>query len=333
MSLFCLYTIFGANFFTLKITDLIKQEGNTFFSFEILPPLRGKSIDALYEGIDPLMEFNPRFINVTYHREEYVTREYPDGHVEKVSTRKRPGTVAVCAAIKHKYKVEAVPHLICGGFTKEETEYALMDCHYLGINNVLALRGDPVKGEAGFTPTPGGNRSSLELITQIQNLNKGKYLHEEMEAPAPTDFCVGVSGYPEKHFEAADMQSDIAFLKQKVDAGADFVVTQLFYDNQKYFEYVDACRAMGINIPIIPGLKPITTLKQIELLPKVFYINFPTELKEQLDRCKTDTDVKEVGIDWGIKQAKELLAYGIPSLHYYTMGKSQAVSRILRSVF
>lgn len=317
----------------MKITDLINKEGKTFFSFEILPPLRGKSIEGLYEGIDPLMEFEPRFINVTYHREEYVTREYPDGHVERVSTRKRPGTVAICAALKHKYNVDAVPHLICGGFTREETEYALMDCHYLGINNVLALRGDPVKGETGFTPTPGGNRNSIELIKQIQNLNCSKYLHEELENSAATDFCIGISAYPEKHFEAPDMQFDLDFLKQKVEAGADFAVTQLFYDNKKYFEYVEACRAMGINIPIIPGLKPITTLKQIEILPKIFYINFPPELKAELDRCKTDADVKEVGIEWGIQQAKELLKYGIPSLHYYTMGKSEAVKRILKEVF
>lgn len=317
----------------MKITELIKDEKKTFFSFEILPPIKGKSIDSLYEGIDPLMEFDPKFINVTYHREEYITREYPDGHVERVSTRKRPGTVAICAALKHKYRVETIPHLICGGFTREETEYALIDAHYLGIHNVLALRGDPVKGENGFTPTAGGNRNSVELITQIDNLNRSKYLHEEMEGASATDFCIGVSGYPEKHFEAADMDADLAFLKQKQDAGADFIVTQLFYDNSKYIEYVERCRAIGITIPIIPGLKPITTLKQITLLPKIFFIQFPTELQEELNRCKTDADVKETGIAWGIKQAKELCNYGVPTLHYYTMGKGEAVRRILREVF
>lgn len=317
----------------MKITDLIKKEGKTFFSFEILPPVRGKSIEILYEGIDPLIEFEPRFINVTYHREEYVTREYPDGHVEKVSTRKRPGTVAICAALKHKYNVDTVPHLICGGFTREETEYALIDCHYLGINNVLALRGDPIKGETSFNATPGGNRNSIDLINQIKGLNASKYLHEEMEGASATDFCIGASGYPEKHFEAATMEDDLAFLKQKVDAGADFIVTQLFFDNQKYFKYVENCRAMGINVPIIPGLKPITTLKQIEILPKIFYTEFPEELKRELDKCTKDADVKEVGIEWGQKQAKELLNYGVPSLHYYTMGKGEAVRRILKEVF
>lgn len=278
------------------------------------------------------MEFDPKFINVTYHREEYITNKAG----QLVSNRKRPGTVAICAALKHKYKVETIPHLICGGFTREETEYALIDAHYLGIHNVLALRGDPAKidgkTEKAFTPNPDGNTNSIDLIKQIDNLNHSKYLHEEMEGGSATDFCIGVSGYPEKHFEADSLDTDIAFLKQKVDAGADFVITQLFFDNSKFISYVEKCRAMGINIPIIPGLKPITTLKQIELLPKVFFIQFPAELQELLDRCKTDADVKEVGIDWSIKQAKELCNFGVPTLHYYTMGKSEAVKRILREV-
>jgi methylenetetrahydrofolate reductase (NADPH) len=281
----------------VRITDYIAKNPKTFFSFEILPPLKGHNVDDLFDNIRPLMYFEPKFINVTYHREEYKTKTLPDGTVQRYSTRKRPGTVAMCAAIKHRFGVEPVPHLICGGFDREETENALIDCHYLGIQNVLALRGDPMKGETHFNPTIGGNANALALIKQIRKLNNGHFLHEEMEGAIKTDFCIGASGYPEKHFEAATMDADLAYLKEKVDAGADFIVTQLFYDNQAYFKFVEACRSIGINVPIIPGLKPITTLKQIELLPRIFFINYPPAMLELLHKCKTDADVKQVGIE------------------------------------
>lgn len=317
----------------MKLTEIISSAKDTLFSIEILPPLKGKDINNLYHGIDPLMEFKPAFIDVTYHREEFILRKRKDGGFDKVYTRKRPGTVAICAALMNRYKVQAVPHLICGGFSKEETENALIDLNFLGIQNVLALRGDSVKNEPSFVPEPDGNKDSLELVNQVVNMNHGRYLDSELENAMPTNFCIGVSGYPEKHFEAPNMSSDLRWLKQKVDAGADYIVTQMFFDNKKFFAFVEKCREMGINVPIIPGLKPMATKKQLVALPKIFSIDLPEDLVIAVEACKDDKAVKQVGIEWAIQQSKELKAAGVPVLHYYTMGLSEATKAIASKVF
>ncbi|MBG16712.1 MAG: methylenetetrahydrofolate reductase [NAD(P)H] [Crocinitomicaceae bacterium] len=316
----------------MKVTEHISNSKDTIFSFEILPPLKGKGIEDLYAGIDPLMEFNPPFINVTYHREEYQYKEMGNGLLKKVSVRKRPGTVGICAAIMNKYKIDAIPHLICGGFSKEETESALIDLKFLGVDNVLALRGDPIKSEQIFTPAQGGNAYALDLIKQMDEMNQGQYLHEETKNN-PSNFCIGTPGYPEKHFEAMNMSTDLKYLKMKVDAGADFIVTQMFFDNSKYFSFVKKCREIGINIPIIPGIKPITTLKHISFLPKFFHVDFPDALSNELSKCKTNDQVKQVGKEWGINQAKELKDNNVPVIHFYTMGKGESVKNIAKAVF
>jgi len=317
----------------MKITEHIENaKGKTLFSFELLPPMKGKGIKGIFDAIDPLMEFKPPFIDVTSSREESVYKEHANGLLEKVSYRKRPGTVAVCAAIMNKYGVDAVPHLICGGFTKEETEYALIDLQFLGIQNVLVLRGDARKTESSFVPTPGGHCYANELLDQVTNMNKGKYLHEDHES-VKSDFCIGVAGYPEKHFEAPNLKTDFKYLKQKIDGGADFIVTQMFYDNSKYMEFVKQCRENGINVPIIPGLKPITSSKQLISLPKVFHIDIPDDLSDAVHACKTEADVKEVGIEWMINQCKELMAFGAPVMHFYTMGNPGPTKRIAQAIF
>lgn len=317
----------------MKVIDHLKKAKKTLFSFEILPPLKGKSIQSIYEGIDPLMEFKPAFINVTYHRQEYVYKKREKGYLEKVAIKKRPGTVGICAAIINRYKVDAVPHLICGGFTKEETENALIDLQFLGIDNILALRGDPIKTESTFVPEKDGHSYSIDLVKHISRMNNGLYLDDEISEAAPTQYCIGVAGYPEKHFEALNMKTDMNHLKAKVDAGADYIVTQMFFDNKKYFDYVENCRNNGIVVPIIPGIKPITTLKHISFLPKTFHIDFPEALADELVKCKSDEDVKNVGTEWAILQSKELMQAGVPTIHYYTMGKSEAVKKIAGSVF
>ncbi len=318
----------------MKITEQIeKAAGKTLFSIEILPPLKGKDIKSIYDGIEPLMDFAPAYVDVTYHREEYIFRRNQAGVMEKISTKKRPGTVAICAAIMNRYKVEAVPHLICGGFTKDETENALIDLHFLGIDNILALRGDNIKNEPHFIPEPSGNTNSLELIQQIENMNNGVYMDQELTNPFPTDFCIGVAGYPEKHFEAISYQNDLNFLKRKVDAGAKYIVTQMFFDNEKYFNFVKSCREIGITVPIIPGLKPLTTKKQLDILPKIFFLTIPEELSKNILAVADDRAAKEVGIEWTMQQSKELKAAGVPVLHYYTMGLSEATSRIAKAVF
>jgi|ERR1051326_3198527 methylenetetrahydrofolate reductase (NADPH) len=317
----------------MKVIDHIKQAKSTLFSIEILPPLKGKSIQSIFDGIDPLMEFKPSFVDVTYHREEYVYKKREGGYLEKVSIRKRPGTVGICAAIINRYKVDAVPHIICGGFTKEETENALIDLQFLGIDNVLALRGDSIKSEPSFVPEPNGHAYAVDLVRQVVTMNNGRYLHSELGEEAPTDFCIGVAGYPEKHFEAPNMVSDLRFLKQKVDAGANFIVTQMFFDNKKYFEFVAECRKMGINVPIIPGLKILTSKKQATILSKTFKIDVPNDLYEAVEKCKDDKEAKEVGIDWCIQQSKELVKHGAPCLHFYTMGTSEATRRVASKIF
>jgi methylenetetrahydrofolate reductase (NADPH) len=279
------------------------------------------------------MEFKPKFIDVTYHREEFVFKKMPNGLLEQKSIKKRPGTVSICAALMHKFKVDTVPHIICGGFTKEETEYALIDLNFLGIDNVLALRGDCIKGQKSFEPTPGGHKFADELVGQINNMNKGQYLSDELMNPTPTKFCVGVAGYPEKHFEAPNLKTDLKYLKQKIDKGADYIVTQMFFDNKKFFEFVEKCRAEGINIPIIPGIKPITMKSQIFNLPRNFFIDMPDDLIDAIEKCKNDDEVKNVGVEWAIAQSKELMQAKVPCLHFYTMGKSTAIQQIASKLF
>ena len=317
----------------MKVIEHIKRAKSTLFSIEILPPLKGKSIQSIYDGIDPLMEFKPSFVDVTYHREEYVYKKREGGFLEKVSIRKRPGTVGICAAIINKYKIDAVPHIICGGFTKEETENALIDLHFVGIDNVLALRGDSIKSEPAFVPEPSGHAYAIDLVKQMVQMNKGKFMEDDLADAAPTNFCIGIAGYPEKHFEAPNMTSDMRYLKAKIDAGAEYIVTQMFFDNAKFLEFVKLCKANGINVPIIPGLKILTSKKQATLLSKTFKIDIPQELFEQVEKCKDDKQAKEVGIEWCIKQAKELMSAGVPCLHFYTMGTSEATRRVASKIF
>ncbi len=317
----------------MKVIDHIKQANNkTLFSFEIIPPVKGRNIRELYDNIDPLMEFKPPFIDVTTSREEYVYID-KDGLLDKRLTRMRPGTVGICASIKHKYNVDTIPHVLCGGFTKEETEYLLVDCHYLGIDNIMALRGDAMKEEKYFTPSQGGHLFASDLVEQIKDLNKGKYLHEVIESDDCADFCIGVAGYPEKHMEAPSLHSDLKWLKHKIDLGAEYVVTQMFFDNKKYFEFVEAARAMDINVPIIPGIKPIAIKKHLHLLPQVFRIDIPQDLIDAVEACKNNKEVRQVGIEWAIEQSNELKAAGVPVLHYYSMGKSTNIQAIAEGVF
>jgi methylenetetrahydrofolate reductase (NADPH) len=318
----------------MKVTEHIKRaKGNTLFSFEIIPPQKGRSIQELYDNIDPLMEFKPPFIDVTTSREEYVYIDKGDGLLDRKLTRMRPGTLGICAALKHKYEVDTVPHVLCGGFTKEETEYLLVDCHYLGIHNVMALRGDAMKQQQYFEPTKGGHTYATELVQQIKDLNKGKYLHDVIETDYKADFCIGVAGYPEKHMEAPSLQSDLKRLKEKVDAGADYVVTQMFFDNKKFFDFVEKARDMGITVPIIPGIKPVAVKRHLQILPQVFKIDLPEELIHEVEKCKNNNEVRQVGIDWCIEQSKELLRAEVPVLHYYSMGKSDNIKDIAKAVF
>tara|TARA_Y100000389_G_scaffold173394_1_gene182541 strand:- start:183 stop:1139 length:957 start_codon:yes stop_codon:yes gene_type:complete len=318
----------------MKVIDHIKKApGKTQFTFEILPPLKGQNIQSIYESIDPLMEFKPPFIDVTYHREEYVYKELDNGLLEKHIIRKRPGTVGICAALQNKYNVDAIPHILCGGFTKEDTENFLIDLDFLGIDNVVALRGDAIKSETYFKPHKDGHSFASDLVSQIKNLNKGQYLDDEILNTSKTDFCVGVSGYPEKHMEAPSLESDLHFLKKKIEAGADYIITQMFFDNQKYFEFVEKCKSFGIDIPIIPGLKPLATKKQLNALPHRFHVDLPEDLIKQVIKCKDNKQVRQVGVEWCIEQSKELKAAGVPFLHYYSMGKSDNVKAIAEGVF
>ena len=318
----------------MKVTEHIKNaNGKTLFSFEILPPLKGQNVQSIFDNIDPLMEFKPPFIDVTYHREEYIFKELDNGLLKKQVVKKRPGTVGICAAIQNKYGVDAIPHILCGGFTKEDTENFLIDLDFLDIENVMALRGDAVKSETYFKPEKEGHAYASELVAQIQDLNNGSYLDEELLNTSKTDFCIGVAGYPEKHMEAPSLDSDIHFIKKKIKAGADYIVTQMFFDNKKYFEFVEKCRKEGITVPIIPGLKPIATKKQLNLIPHRFNANLPDDLIMAIVKCKDNAAVRQVGIDWCIAQSKELIKANVPLLHYYSMGKSDNIKAIASSVF
>jgi methylenetetrahydrofolate reductase (NADPH) len=316
----------------MKVIEHIQQAKDTLVSFEILPPLKGKTMSAIYDHLDPLMEFKPSFINVTYHRSETMFKKKADGTFEKVEVRKRPGTVGICAAIMNHYKVDAVPHLICGGFSRRETEDALIDLNFLGINNVLVLRGDAAKNETFFEPEPDGHRYAIELLKQVANLNHGIYLEEDIKNGGKTDFCMGIAGYPEKHFEAPNMETDMSYLKAKVDAGAEYIMTQMFFNNQKYFDFVKQCREHGIEVPIIPGLKPISNKKQLNILPKVFHVDIPNELSNEIMKCKTDADVEILGTEWLTQQSKELKKFGVPVLHYYTVGKPKVVWNVVKEL-
>ncbi len=318
----------------MKVTEHIKEANNkTLFSFEILPPLKGQNIQSIFKNIDHLMEFNPPFIDVTYHREEYLYKEIENGLLKKQVVKKRPGTVGICAAIQNKYQVDAVPHILCGGFTKEDTENFLIDLDFLDIDNVVALRGDAVKNETYFKSEKEGHKYASELVNQIENLNKGIYLDDELQNSSETNFCIGVAGYPEKHMEAPNLDSDIHFLKKKIKNGASYIVTQMFFDNKKYFDFVTKCRAEGITVPIIPGLKPLSTKRQLNLIPHRFHVDLPDSLIKEVIKCKNNLEVKQVGIDWCIQQSKELKAAGIPVLHYYSMGKSTNIQQIAKEVF
>jgi methylenetetrahydrofolate reductase (NADPH) len=318
----------------MKVTEHIANgNGKTQFSFEILPPLKGQNIQSIFDSIDPLMEFNPPFIDVTYHREEYVYKERENGLLQKQVVRKRPGTVGICAAIQNKYNVDAIPHILCGGFTKEDTENFLIDLDFLGIDNVMALRGDAVKTETYFTPDKEGHSYANGLVKQIDSLNRGEYLDEEIQNQAKTDFCIGVAGYPEKHIEAPNMDSDIHFLKKKLKNGAGYIVTQMFFDNKKYFDFVEKCRSQGITAPIIPGLKPISTKKQLNMIPHRFNTELPEELIKEVLKCDDNGQIREVGIDWCVQQSKELIDAKVPFLHYYSMGKSDNIRAIAKQLF
>lgn len=317
----------------MKVIDHLRNRKGTLFSFEVLPPLKGRDIRSIFEGIDPLMEFKPSYINVTYHREEVVYKERGQGLLQKIRLRKRPGTVGICAVIKAKYDVDAVPHLICGGFSREDTEDALIELNFLGIDNVLALRGDPVKHESHFIPERDGHAHAEELIRQIAALNHGHYLYEEEQEAAATDLCIGAACYPEKHIEALNPATDMAYLKRKVEAGAEYLVTQMFFDNSRYFDFVERCRAEGILVPIIAGLKPLTNLRHIRFIPKTFNIDLPEAYAKELMKCTDDAQVHALGVEWTVEQAKELKANDVPGLHFYTMGRSGAVRAIADRLF
>lgn len=318
----------------MKVTDHFKaSNGETLISFEILPPLKGGKIQSIFDTLDPLMEFNPPFIDVTYHREEFIYKKRESGYYEKVEMRKRPGTVGICAAIMHRYGVDAVPHLICGGFSLEETEDALIDLKFLGLDNVLVLRGDARKFEGRFIPEDKGHAFALDLVHQVKNMNKGVYLDNSLTNAEPSDFCIGVAGYPEKHFEAPNFDSDLFYLKEKIKAGAEYIVTQMFFNNKAYFEFVQRCRDAGIHVPIVPGLKPITKKYQLNAIPRLFHLDIPQELSKELLAAKNAEARIQVGVEWTVAQSIELKEAGVPCLHYYTMGDTTTIKQIAKQIF
>jgi methylenetetrahydrofolate reductase (NADPH) len=317
----------------MKVIDIIKQAGKTVFSFELLPPLKGNDTTRINRTIESLLDYDPKYINITTHRDEIEYKEQSDGIIRRKVVRKRPGTVAIAASIQHKYGIPVVPHILCGGFSKSETEHVLIDLNFMDIENVLALRGDGLKGEAVFRPEPDGHAYANELVDQLVNLRKGIYLDPDLKNNHRMDFCIGVAGYPEKHLEAPNMDTDLLYLKQKVDAGADYIVTQMFFDNKVYFDFVEKCRQMGITVPVIPGIKPIALKNQMTVLPKIFSVDMPNDLVKELSRCQTDADARKVGTEWAVYQSKELVAAGVPSLHIYTYGISDNVKEIVKAVF
>ena len=318
----------------MKVIDILRSAGRPFASFELVPPLKGSDVSILYQSIDPLMQFNPPFINVTCHRDEIEYVPNADGTFSMMTLSKRPSTVAIVAAIMRRYpELEIVPHVICGGASRSKVESELLDLHFLGIRNVVALRGDALPGQRFFVPEKDGFSHSSELVNMIAHLNKGQYLDPTVRKGTATDFCVGVAAYPEKHYEAANLDTDIEFLKKKVEAGADYIVTQMFFDNDSFFRFVDGCRKAGINVPIIPGLKPMSTLRQTDLLPRSFHIDIPQELVTIMAKAKTNDDAYKIGIEWASRQSEQLLAHGVPAIHYYTMARPDNVCQVVRNAF
>jgi methylenetetrahydrofolate reductase (NADPH) len=317
----------------MSVADKLKSAKGPLFTFELLPPLKGHSIEKVYATIDRLIEFQPAYINFTTHRNEITFKERPDGLLEKRVTRLRPGTIALAAAVRYKYNITVVPHILCGGFSKEETENVLIEMNFLGIDDVLALRGDPQRGSRTFIPDKDGHTHTFELVKQIVDMNNGKYLEDSLIDTTPTNFCIGVAGYPEKHFEAPNRQTDMENLKAKVESGARYIVTQMFFDNRKFFRFRDECREIGINVPVIAGLKPISALNDINLLPQTFHIDVPNDLVTAIKKCSTDKEAREVGIEWAIMQSQELIKEGVPGIHYYTLGRSDNIARIVKNSF
>lgn len=317
----------------MKVTEIITKAEHPFATFELVPPLKGSDISNLYSAISPLMEFCPPFINITTHRDEIEYRLMDDGNYRQTIITKRPGTVAITAAIMKKFDIEVVPHVICGSATKEQIENVLVDLNFLGVENIMALRGDAIPGEKFFTPRSKGHAHSSGLIAQIKNMNKGQYLDDTLKVAVKSNFCIGAAGYPEKHCEAPNLDTDIVNLKKKIDAGADYIVTQMFYDNAKFFEFEKKVRTLGIEVPIIPGIKPITNLRHIKLLPKTFSIDIPQPFMTELQKCKNNDDIYRVGVEWSITQCKELIARGHKVIHFYTMGKADNIREIVKSVF
>ncbi len=318
----------------MKVIDILNSSQKPFASFELVPPLKGSDVSRLYDSIEPLMQFQPPFINITCHRDEVEYVPNGDGSYRKMTLAKRPSTIAIVAAIMRRYpNLEIVPHVICGGASQSRVESELLDLHFLGIQNVVALRGDAIPGQRFFIPEPDGFSHSSELVAMIRHLNGGQYLDPTVKNGLSTDFCVGVAAYPEKHFEAANLDVDIQHLKQKVEAGADYIVTQMFFDNQQYFRFVDRLREAGITVPVIPGLKPISSQRQIDLLPRSFHIDIPQALVNEINKAKTADAVYQVGIEWAIAQSRDLLAHGAPAIHYYTMAKPDNVCQIVEKVF
>ncbi len=317
----------------MKVTDHLSSASSPIISLEILPPTKGRGIDSIFDHLDPLMEFKPAFVNVTYHRAEQVLKKRPDGSFEQIEIRKRPGTVSICAALMNRYKIEAIPHLICGGFTKEETENALIDLNFLGVKNVLALRGDAAANEKFFIANPKGHRFAEELVKQVADLNSGKYLEEDIIDGYKTDFCIGVAGYPEKHFESPNPDTDLYYLKRKVDLGADYITTQMFFNNAHYYNFVNRCRENDINVPIIPGLKPLTTKKQLTSIPSFFNVEVPVDLVKEIMKSTSADAGDKIGEEWLYTQCKDLLANNAPILHFYTLGKPMVVYNVLKRLF
>lgn len=318
----------------MTVAELVKKNETTGFSFEILPPLKGKGIEHLFNNVDKLMEFNPLYVNITTHRSEMIFKPMADGLYQKVSQRSRPGTVAVAAALQNRYNIPAVPHLICSGFSRKDTEYALIDLSFLGINNLLLLRGDKAKHENRFIPDENGHEHASELIAQVNDFNSGNFIDgTQMDIVSDNPFHYGVAGYPEKHAESPNTEIDLLWLKKKVDAGAEYVVTQMFFDNQKYFDFVDNARAIGINVPIIPGIKPIINLSQLNVLPNVFHVDIPTELAQELMKCKNNDDAKQVGVEWCIRQVRELKENKVDSIHFYSHNASNSVYKVAKELF
>lgn len=317
----------------MRVVDLIKNIDNTAFSFEVLPPIKGTGIEKLYETVESLLDFGPKYINITTHRSEYVYKELGNGLFERSRLRRRPGTVAVAAALHNKYHITTVPHILCSGFSREDIEYELLDLQFLNITDLLVLRGDKAKHESVFTPEPNGPSHAIELEEQINNFNKGVFIDGSPIKITNTPFSYGVACYPEKHEESPNMEQDIYWLKKKVEAGAEYAVTQLFYDNNKYFDFVERVRKEGIDIPIIPGIKPFRKLSQLTVIPKTFKVDIPQELALEALKCKTDEEANALGVEWCINQCKELIKFGVPSIHFYTVGAVDSIKQVAKAIY